>query len=176
MQLIYSCSFCVFINGFAYKSCDEAYAAAREFFKAQVGEHYPFMCYSWLLYPENKEILPSYANTYRFMSEYDIVDWGVNEGQDLWRLFDTEEKNPDKLPTDGSLRRCYVDHLKKRRCCGLGLRREAFIHGYLKPLYPARSSPVPHKHKSAPDRGALFLYEPITGRTQSQPGDWALCR
>ncbi|MBQ8781763.1 MAG: hypothetical protein IJZ72_08840 [Oscillospiraceae bacterium] len=106
------------------ESCDNAYAQAREFFKEQVGENCPFVCYSWLLYPENKDILPSHTNTYRFMSEYDIIGWEVNNGEDLWRLFDTEEKNPDRLPTDTSMRRCYAEHLKKggRVGCGFGVK------------------------------------------------------
>ena len=105
-------------------SCDSAYAQAREFFKEQVGENCPFVCYSWLLYPENKDILPPHTNIYRFMSEYDIVGWEVNYGEDLWRLFDTEEKNPHRLPADSSVRRCYVEHLKKggRVGCGFGVR------------------------------------------------------
>lgn len=106
------------------ESCDKAYAQAREFFKEQVGENCPFVSYSWLLYPENKDILPKHTNTYRFMSEYDIIGWEVNNGKDLWRLFDTEEKNPDRLPCDTTMRRCYVEHLKKggRVGCGFGVR------------------------------------------------------
>ena len=102
------------------ESCDKSYAAAREFFKEEAGENCPFVCHSWLLYPENKDIVPVSSNTYRFMSEYFIVAWGVNEGEDLWRLFDTEETDPDKLPTNGSLRRCYVEHLKKGGRVGWG--------------------------------------------------------
>ena len=68
------------------ESCDKAYAAAREFFKDEVGEHAAFICNSWLLFPENKQILPPSTNTYRFLSEYDIVSWKYNTGGDLWRL------------------------------------------------------------------------------------------
>jgi len=103
------------------ESCDKSYAMAREFFKKDVGENCAFVCHSWLLYPENKNILPSHTNTYRFMSEYEILDWGFNEGQDLWRLFDTQEMNPDRLPTNGSLRRAYADHLKNGGRVGWGL-------------------------------------------------------
>lgn len=102
------------------ESCDKSYAQAREFFKEQVGEKAAFFCYSWLLYPENKQILPSHTNIYRFMLEYDVV-WGQeNNGEDLWRLFDTDEKDPTKLPTNGSLRACYVEHLKKGGKVGIG--------------------------------------------------------
>lgn len=103
------------------ESCDRAYAMARAFFKDEVGERAAFVCSSWLLYPENKKILPSHTNTYRFLSEYDVVSWSTNTGEDLWRLFDTDEKNPDRLPTNGSLRACYVAHLKQGGRVGTGL-------------------------------------------------------
>ena len=101
-------------------SCDQAYAAAKAFFKARTGKDCPFVCNSWLLYPENKRILPPSTNTYRFLSEYDVIDWGENQGQDLWRLFDTDETDPDKLPANGSLRRCYIAHLKNGGSVGWG--------------------------------------------------------
>lgn len=102
-------------------SCDDSYRQAKEFYKDLVGEKTVFICDSWLLYPGNFEILPEYTNTYRFMSEYDIVDSNVNYGESLWRLFDTDEKNPDRLPQNGTLRRCYVEHLKKGGRVGWGL-------------------------------------------------------
>lgn len=107
------------------QSCDASYAQAREFFKDQVGENGQFICYSWMLYPENKYILSPHTNTYRFMMEYDVVDSEINNGEDLWRLFDTDEMNPNRLPTDSSMRRSYVEHLKKggRVGCGYGVKK-----------------------------------------------------
>jgi hypothetical protein len=56
------------------------------------------------------------------MARFDIYRWGVHGGHssDLWRLFDTKEMNPDRLPIDSSLRRAYVDHLKKGGKTGWG--------------------------------------------------------
>ncbi len=102
------------------ESCDKAYAMAREFYKDEVGENAPFICHSWLLFPENKNLLSEKSNIYRFISEYDIVDFGYDEGGDLWRLFDTNEVNPDRLPTDTSMRRAYVEHLKNGGRVGWG--------------------------------------------------------
>lgn len=102
-------------------SCDRAYAQARAFFKAKIGENAAFICDSWLLYPENKHILSPHTNTYRFISEYDVVNWKTNTGEELWRLFDTEEKNPSRLPTNSSFRACYVEHLKKGGRVGTGV-------------------------------------------------------
>jgi len=103
------------------ESCDKAYAHARDFFKDKVENCVAFICDSWLLYPENKYILPSHTNTYRFLSEYDIVKWKTNTGEDLWRLFDTDEKNPSRLPTNGSFRAAYAEHLKKGGRVGTGV-------------------------------------------------------
>lgn len=103
------------------ESCDRAYEQAREFFKDKIGKNAAFICNSWLLYPENKHILSPRTNTYRFLSEYDVVEWKTNTGEDLWRLFDTDEKNPSRLPTNGSFRACYVEHLKKGGRVGTGV-------------------------------------------------------
>ncbi|MBO5269586.1 MAG: hypothetical protein J6B77_02290 [Clostridia bacterium] len=103
------------------ESCDRAYAQARAFFRDEVGERCPFVCHSWLLYPKNKELLSPHSNTYRFMSEYEIIASGDNLGEDLWRLFDTDEKHPDRLPADTSFRRAYAEHLKKGGRVGWGL-------------------------------------------------------
>ncbi|MBO5931364.1 MAG: hypothetical protein J6Q70_03915 [Clostridia bacterium] len=103
------------------ESCDASYAAARAFFADELGENCVFACGSWLLFPENKNIVPPTSNTYRFLCEYDVVDWGYNEGQDLWRLFDTTETDPEKLPTNTSLRRAYAEHLKNGGKVGWGI-------------------------------------------------------
>ncbi len=106
-------------------SCDDSYARARSFFRERYGEDYPFVCYSWMLYPANREILSPDSNTYRFMDEYVIIQSHENNGEDLWRLFDTDEKDPDKLPTDTSMRRRYAMYLKNggKVGCGLGIRK-----------------------------------------------------
>jgi hypothetical protein len=55
------------------------------------------------------------------MMRFDIVSYSVDESRkDLWRFFDTEEKNPDRLPTNTTLRKAYVEHLKKGGKVGVG--------------------------------------------------------
>jgi hypothetical protein len=102
------------------ESCDASYSQAREFFKKITGEELHFVCRSWLLFPENEKILSQTSNVYRFMSEYDVISFEYNNGEDLWRLFDTDEKNPEKLPTNTSLRMCYANHLKNGGRVGEG--------------------------------------------------------
>ena len=94
------------------EACERSYRMAADFFKDRVGKTAPFVCHSWLLFPEHFNMLSPTSNIYRFISEYDIVKSGVNSGYDLWRLFDTDERDPDKLPADSSLRRSYIAYLK----------------------------------------------------------------
>ena len=101
-------------------SCIEAYKQAKEFFTEIEGEEKPFVCHSWLLYPKHEEILNHNSNTYKFFSRFDVFEYADNEGEDLWRLFDTEDRNPDRLPTNTSFRRNYVEHLKKGGLVGWG--------------------------------------------------------
>ena len=103
------------------QSCDEAFAMAREHFRELVDDSCPFVCHSWMLYPKNKEILPEDTNVYRFMSRFDIWNSGDNPNHnDLWRIFDTDEKDPNLLPTDTRMRRAYVNHLKNGGVLGWG--------------------------------------------------------
>ena len=96
------------------ESCDRAFAMAKEFFGSQVGETAPFVCNSWLLFPEHKTMLSSQSNTYQFLMRFDIIRSSYyKDRSNLWRLFDTMEVHPDRLPTDTSFRRSYVEHLKK---------------------------------------------------------------
>ena len=91
----------------------EAFAMAKEFFADALGDDVAVTCHSWLLYPENEKILPAHTNVYKFMKRFDIVASKTDRHRtDLWRLFDTDEKNIDRLPADSSMRRAYVAHLK----------------------------------------------------------------
>ena len=96
--------------------CEEAYHRAAAFFADQLDGKIAFVCYSWLLYPENATILTKQSNIVRFMERYDVFRYGVDKHKrDLWRLFDTDESHPDRLPTDTTARRLYAEHI---RCGG----------------------------------------------------------
>ena len=103
------------------EACRDAYAKAKEFFKDQVGDPCPIVCGSWLLNPKHEEFLPKHTNTYKFFKSFDIFTSGIDKDKNnLWRLFDTMEKDVNKLPTNGSLRRAYVEHLKNGGKMGTG--------------------------------------------------------
>ena len=101
--------------------CEEAYARAAAFFADQIKGDVVFMCYSWLLYPENETILTDKSNIVQFMKRYDVFKWGIDKNKrDLWRLFDTEESHPDRLPTDTTARRLYAEHIRRGGKLGWG--------------------------------------------------------
>lgn len=103
------------------ESCDEAFALAKEFFKKDISAPCAFVCHSWMLYPENLRILPEDTNVYSFCRRFDIFDSAnVENHEDLWRIFDTDEKDFERLPTNTRMRKAYVEHLKKVGYIGWG--------------------------------------------------------
>ena len=102
-------------------SCDESFARAREYFKSAFDGECVFHCCSGIIYPENYRILSEKSNVVKFMNRFDIFE-SEDDGTlcDLWRIFDTEERNFDLLPTDSHLRRAYVAHLKNGGTLGRG--------------------------------------------------------
>ena len=100
---------------------EDAFVRAKEFYKDTFPTGpVPFICHSWLLYPQTASFVPSHLNVYKFLSEFTIIDSHYNDGDDLWRLFDTMERHPDRLPANTSLRRAYVTHLKNGGRVGWG--------------------------------------------------------
>ena len=107
------------------EACKEAYLMAKNFWKDHVPqENCPFVCHSWLLDPHFEEFLPKHTNTYAFFKSFDIYHSTLDKNRSsLWRLFDTMEQDPDKLPADTSMRRAFIAYLKNggRLCEGSGV-------------------------------------------------------
>ena len=109
------------------ESCDDAFHRAAIFFKNAFNGPCVFHCNSWLLFPEHCRFLSPKSNTYRFMARFELIDSGTyKHNNQLWRLFDTQDENPYRLPTDSSMRRAYVEHLKNGGKTGWG--RGIFIY------------------------------------------------
>lgn len=105
------------------QSVKEAYALAAAFFKDALGEAPTvFVCGSWLLFPRHKEMLLPESNIVGFMNDFDIIESGLNDDYgDTWRLFDCLY-NPDldKMPQDSTLRRAYVELMRRGEKTGWG--------------------------------------------------------
>lgn len=102
-------------------SVQESYELAARFFQERFQiDPVAFVCDSWLLFPQNKEVLSPDSNLYSFISGYDILR--VDEYDDyseVWRLFDVNyEGDVEKLPQDTSLRRAYAEWIREGKKIG----------------------------------------------------------
>lgn len=105
------------------ESMARAFEQAAEFFKERYGlRQIVFVCSSWLLYPRNLEALSETSNLRRFMSCFDVYKAGEYDNyDDVWRLFDQKyEGDADALPQNTSLRRAYVDWIRRGIKTGWG--------------------------------------------------------
>lgn len=111
------------------ESIEEAYRLAAEFFRPYLGEDIAFVCNSWLLFPRHNEMLSESSNIRRFIGDYQLVSSGeYKDYSELWRLFDMNYNgDPTLLPSDTSLRRAYVDLIKRGEPTGWG--RGIMIYG-----------------------------------------------
>ena len=96
----------------------DSYNLARKYFGS-----YPIIGDSWLLYPENKKMLPENSNIVHFIDDFNIVS--VNETRDYSELFHVFGRISDysyqNLPQDTSLQRAYAERIKKNLPVGSGI-------------------------------------------------------
>lgn len=104
------------------EACMDSFRQAEQMFAPLfAGKPVPFMCSSWLLYPEHRNILPPTSRILGFMDFFDIVDSRTSEGGDLWRIFYTDDYSDlDRLPQETSVQRAYVAMLKRGTPAGSG--------------------------------------------------------
>lgn len=99
-----------------HEECQLSYKRAANFYKKYFqGKPVIFGCDSWLLSPNNYEILPEGSNILKFMSDYELLEPAKDPvNTDLWRIFNVEQlpQNLDELPQDTSLQRAFLKWLK----------------------------------------------------------------
>ena len=109
-----------------HEDVQAAYRMAADFF----GKHFAhgptvFTCHSWLLDPWNLTVLKPSANLTAFIRDFEIVETkDYADYSQLWRLFDCNYNgDPDALPADTSLRRAYVERVRRgeKTGCGRGI-------------------------------------------------------
>lgn len=99
----------------------DSYKKAAEFFKERFNIERIFVCHSWLLFPPNKTMLKDGSNLKLFMDDFDIIEFGYDpDYSERWRLFDSLEEDPNKLPSNSSLRRAYIELMKRGDKMGWG--------------------------------------------------------
>ena len=110
------------------ESTSLSYRLAAEFFRPSIGDNIAFVCNSWLLFSEHLKMLSDGANLRSFIKDYDLISSGeYKDYSEVWRLFDTMyDGDPERLPCDTSLRRAYVDLIKRGERTGWG--RGIFVY------------------------------------------------
>lgn len=101
----------------------EAYCLAEKWFANEfVGRDTLFACHSWLLYPWHTTVFAPESNLAAFMGDFEIAESGqYDDYQEVWRLFDCAYSGDvDNLPQDSSLRRKYVERIKRGEPIGWG--------------------------------------------------------
>ena len=100
-----------------------AYRQAAAWFADQFeGQPIVFTCSSWMLDPWNLTVLSPTSNMAAFYGDFEVVESGSYDSyKDVWRLFDClYTGNPDDLPADSSLRRAYIDRIRRSEPTGWG--------------------------------------------------------
>ncbi len=93
----------------------KSYALAAEFFGSELADPIIFHCKTWMFDSFIKETLSPNSNMVKFMNAFTMVEEGTYDGYgEVWRLFDKSYNgNPDDLPADSSLRRAYIERIKR---------------------------------------------------------------
>ena len=101
-----------------YEARLDSYRKAHAFFKNKFKDprYGIFCCHSWLLYPDNVNILPEKSNIADFLLDFEPLEikWTYDFG-DQWRVFGVQNnrKPVDELPQNTSMQRAYVEWFKK---------------------------------------------------------------
>ena len=74
-----------------------------------------FTCHSWMLDPWHAEVLAPESNMVQFLRDFALVERGdYGDYKEAWRHFDClVGGDPDVLPADTTLRRAYVEKMRR---------------------------------------------------------------
>ena len=107
------------------EACSSSYLRAKAMLGGEIGmEPCPFICRSWLLFPEQERMLSKDSNVYKFFKSFDVYYFSYYKNrQSLERVFNTMERNPDRLVAATSMQRAYLDHIRSggKLGCGYGV-------------------------------------------------------
>ncbi len=93
-------------------SYKKAYAFFRDRFKDKFAY---FCCGSWLLYPDNLNILPENSNVSDFLLDFEPLDiTRTYDFGDAWRIFGPDaHKPPKELPRKTTMQRAFAEWLEQ---------------------------------------------------------------
>lgn len=94
---------------FSKEAWTVAFKRAADYFKDKLDGAKPvFFAYSWILFPQNRQMLSEKSNIVKFMSEF-TPGMTTPTRNDLWRIFNVADCNadPSTFPEDTSLQKAY---------------------------------------------------------------------
>lgn len=103
----------------------DSYKKAFELFKNKFdGKHIVICCHSWLLYPDNLNILPKNSNAADFILDFEPLDITQSYGfGDAWRIYGQNKSSlrPSELQRDTSMQRAFAEWFDKGKKSGSAL-------------------------------------------------------
>lgn len=103
-------------------ACVQSIDASRDFFFHYFPDYQYryYICESWLLDPQNHNVLPEDANILQFASLFQIVSSFRDDKQAMERIFGKEKMDVDDYPGDTLLQRNVKEYIKNRGKMGIG--------------------------------------------------------
>lgn len=105
-----------------YETRLDSYKKAFEFFKDRFGgKHIIVCCNSWLLYPDNLNILPEKSNASDFILDFQPLDIRQTyDFGDCWRIFNVGKSSlrPAELPRNTSMQKAFAEWFDKGKKAG----------------------------------------------------------
>ena len=105
-----------------YETRLDSYKKAFEFFKDRFdGKHIVVCCSSWLLYPDNLNILPENSNSSDFILDFQPLDIKQTyDFGDCWRIFNVGKSSlrPADLPRNTTMQKAFAEWFDKGKKAG----------------------------------------------------------
>lgn len=100
----------------------DSYRRARDFFFPEAEGAVPFVCSSWLLWPEYESYIPDGLNLKRFRHDFTVVATSESDTfSNAWRVFgDKAELPASELPRDTAQRRLFAEYCESGKKHGHG--------------------------------------------------------
>lgn len=105
------------------EECHKSYEDAMRFYKKYFNfESNLFFCHTWLLFPDNLEIINPESNIGKFIKDYDVFYVEMKDDyKEVHRIFDMDyDGDTKKLPADNSIRRGYKKWIEEGKKIGIG--------------------------------------------------------
>lgn len=94
------------------KECDRSFSLAEAFFEQYFPEHraQAYLCFSWLLYPKMRAILPENSNIVQFAARFSLIGKNGDCGEALHRIYGKRYRRKADYPQKTALQKCAYLH------------------------------------------------------------------